>query len=94
MRTDLALDLLKQQAEADPEFAHHLTDQGQDWKVKAETLVGQLAKDSDIRKARVRFPGEPRGETLTSNAGMVTAFGPLLANEFFGPGGENHGRET
>jgi hypothetical protein len=48
VRTDLALDLLKQQAEAGPEFAHHLTDQVQGWKVKAETLVEHLAEDSDV----------------------------------------------
>jgi DGQHR domain-containing protein len=39
VKTDLALDLLKQQAETDPEFAHHLTEQGLDWKVKGETLI-------------------------------------------------------
>jgi hypothetical protein len=93
VRTVMALDLLKQQAEAAREFAHQLTDQGRDWKVKAETLVEQLAKDPDIWEDRVRFPAEFGGETLTSNTGMVTAFRPPPANEFFGPGGENHGCE-
>ena len=84
VKTDLALDLLKQQAETDPEFAHHLTEQGLDWKVKAETLVEELARHSEVWQGRVRFPGEPKGETLISNSGMVTAVKPLLGNEFFG----------
>ncbi|HVA53193.1 MAG TPA: hypothetical protein VNF05_06725, partial [Acidimicrobiales bacterium] len=55
-----------------------------DWKVKAETLVEELARQSEVWQGRIRFPGEPKGETLISNSGMVTAVKPLLGNEFFG----------
>lgn len=84
VRTDLALDLLKQQAETDPEVMTGLIERNEDWKVLAETLVEELARSSAIWRGRVRFPGEPKGETTVTNSGMVTAVKALLSTPYFG----------
>ena len=83
VKTDLALDLLKQQAERDPELMNRLIESSQDWKVRAQALVEELVRTSPVWKGRVRFPGEERDETVISNSGLVTAIRPLLGYEYF-----------
>jgi DGQHR domain-containing protein len=84
VRTDLALDLLKQQAETDPEVMTGLIERSEDWKVRAESLVEQIAHTSPVWKGRLRFPGAEKGDTTITNAGMVTAVKGLLATPYFG----------
>lgn len=84
VRTDLAMDLLKQQADHDPEVMNRLIESGEDWKVKSETLVEVVNNQSNVWKHRVRFPGDPKGETTISNSGLAGTIRPLLATEFFG----------
>jgi DGQHR domain-containing protein len=83
VKTDLALDLLKQQAERDPELMNRLIESSQDWKVRAQSLVEELVRESPVWRNRVRFPGEERDETVISNSGLVTAIRPLLGYEYF-----------
>ena len=61
VRTDLALVLLKQRAEADPRLMEALIERGESWKVKAQTIVEELEKMSPVWRQRIRFPGEPKG---------------------------------
>lgn len=84
VRTDLALDLLKQQAEADPSILEGLIERSEDWKVRGQTLVEKLAQESPIWRGRVRFPGEPRADTTITNSGLVTSLKPLLGAPYFG----------
>jgi len=82
VRTDLALDLLKQRAEADPAVMGALLEKGEDWKVEAQTLAEELAK-TRLWKGRIRFPGEPKAETTIGSAGLVSTLKRVLAMSFF-----------
>jgi DGQHR domain-containing protein len=82
VRTDLALDLLKQQAENDPNVYTALVQKGEDWKVEAQTLTEKLDK-TRLWKHRIRFPGEPKAETTLSSSGMVSSLKQLLGTPFF-----------
>jgi DGQHR domain-containing protein len=82
VRTDLALDLLKQQAEADPVVSDSLLESGQSWKVEGQTLAEELNRTS-LWRGLIRFPGEPKGVTTISSASMVSSLKPLLSNPYF-----------
>lgn len=83
VRTDLALDLLKQQAEADPVISDSLIETGQGWKVKGQTLTEELNRAS-LWRGLIRFPGDPKGVTTIGSASMVSSLKPLLSNPYFG----------
>lgn len=83
VRTDLALDLLKQRAENDPELMAALVEKGEDWKVEAQTITEELSK-TRLWKNRIRFPGEPAGETTIGSAGIAGSIKQPLATPYFG----------
>lgn len=83
VRTDLAYDLLKQQAEADPEVFNALEERGEAWKVRAQAIVEQLVADSPIWQNRVRFSGDPKAATTVGNAGLANSLKQLLSMPFF-----------
>jgi DGQHR domain-containing protein len=83
VRTDLALDLLKQRAENDPELMAALVEKGEDWKVEAQTITEELSK-TRLWKNRIRFPGDPSGETTIGSAGIVSSIKQILATPYFG----------
>lgn len=83
VRTDLALDLLKQRAEGDPNLMASLVEKGEDWKVEGQTITEELAK-SRLWKDRIRFPGDPTGETTIGSAGIVSSLKQVLATPYFG----------
>lgn len=83
VRTDLALDLLKQRAESDPSIMDALLETGESWKVEAQALAEELAK-TPMWHGRIRFPGEPKGATTIGSGGMVGSLQDLLSNHFFG----------
>jgi DGQHR domain-containing protein len=83
VRTDLALDLLKQQAESDPTLMASLIEKGEDWKVEGQTITEAMGR-TRLWKERLRFPGDPKGETLIGSAGMVSSLKQLLATPYFG----------
>ncbi len=83
VRTDLAFDLLKQRAEADPEAMKGIIESGQDWKVTGERLAEALA-DTDVWRDRIRFPGMEKEATTINDSGMVNSIKPLLATPYFG----------
>jgi len=82
VRTDLALDLLKQRAESEPGVMDSLIESGEIWKVRAQALSEELAKLSTWQ-GRIRFPGDPTGETTLRSNGMVASLKPVLATPFF-----------
>lgn len=83
VRTDLALDLLKQRAESDPRVLSSLIAAGEAWKVTAQTIVEQLAT-TPLWRNRVRFPGDEKSGTMVSTAGLVSSLKRLLATPYFG----------
>jgi DGQHR domain-containing protein len=84
VRTDLALDLLKQRAESNPDVMTALIERGQAWKVKSQTVVEELEKVSPVWRGRVRFPGEPQGETTIASTGLVASLRGPLGSPYFG----------
>ena len=48
VRTDLALELLKQLTERDPEMLNALTERGKDWRVHAQQVVRELSESSPV----------------------------------------------
>ena len=84
VRTDLALDLLKQRAESDPQFMNSLIERGEQWKVNAQTIAERLSKESLAWRDRIRFPNCAKGRTTIASSGMVSSLKPLLATPYFG----------
>jgi len=84
VRTDLALDLLKQRAESEPGVLDALIETGETWKVKGQQLVEDLEKTSPLWKGRVRFPGDASAGTVIGSAGLVSSLKPLLVTPYFG----------
>jgi len=84
VRTDLALDLLKQQAENDPDLMASLIDRGEAWKVNAQALAEKLGQDSPIWKDRIRFPGEAKGGSTITSSSMVSSLQGLMRHPYFG----------
>ncbi len=83
VRTDLAFDLLKQQAEADPEAMNGIIESGQDWKVEGERITEALAA-TEVWRDRIRFPGMEKGGTTINNSSMVNSIKPLLGTPYLG----------
>jgi DGQHR domain-containing protein len=83
VRTDLALDLLKQRAENDPNLMASLVEKGEDWKVEGQTIAEELSK-TRLWKDRIRFPGDPQGETTIGSAGIVGSLKQILSTPYFG----------
>jgi DGQHR domain-containing protein len=83
VRTDLALDLLKQQAEANPQLMASLIEKGEDWKVEGQTITEALAQ-TRLWRGRIRFPGDPTAETTIGSAGIVSSLKQLLSTPYFG----------
>ncbi len=83
VRTDLALDLLKQRAESEPGVMDALVETGEAWKVKGQQVVEDLSK-TRLWRGRTRFPGEAKGETTIGSAGLVGSLRPLLNTPYFG----------
>ena len=83
VRTDLALDLLKQRAESDPDIYGALVERGDAWKVAAQTVVEALDKTA-VWQGRIRFSGEPAGATTIASSGMVNSLKQLLSTPYFG----------
>ena len=83
VRTDLAYDLLKQQAENDSDLSESLEERGEKWKVAGQTIVERLGQESVLWRSRIRFPGEPMAATTINNSGMVNSLKQLLASPYF-----------
>lgn len=84
VRTDLALDLLKQRAEASADVMERLTERGEDWKVKAQALVDKLASSSSLWRGLIRLPNEDKGQTVVTSSGLASSLKSLLATPYFG----------
>lgn len=82
VKTDLALDLLKQRAELDGKIMKGLVESGQDWKVRAQGLTEKMADNSDIWRRRIRLANEEKGITVIPSASFVTSLRSFLTNPY------------
>lgn len=82
VKTDLALDLLKQRAELDGTIMRSLVETGQDWKVRAQAIVEKLYFDSDIWGGKIRLANEDKGRTILPSSSFVSSLKPFLKNPF------------
>lgn len=80
VRTDLALDLLKQRAENDPDVLLSLTEKGQDWKIKAQAVVEQLNSKSHIWESRIRMANQEKGDTIIPAASFVSSLKSIFTS--------------
>jgi len=84
VRTDLALQLLRQRAEKDPDVLVALQERGREWQVEAQNLVERLSNESPIWKHRIRLANMEKGETTIPAASMAMSLKPLLQSPYFG----------
>lgn len=85
VRTDLALDLLKQRAESDPNTMSALIERNQEWKVKAQTITEAFARPPNyLWLGKIRFPGNDAGATTLPSSGFVASLRKLLSTPYFG----------
>lgn len=83
VRTDLAFDLLKQQADSDSSLMQSLVERHEEWKVRGQTVVEELAK-TPVWENRIRLPRDPKGRTTISSSGLASSLKGLLNSAFFG----------
>lgn len=67
---------------SDPDVRHALMEKGEDWKVEGQTLAEELEKHR-LWKGRIRFPGEPKRDTVLSSSGVAGSLKQTLATPFF-----------
>lgn len=81
--TDLAMDLLKQRAEADGRLMERLDETGRSWMVKGQGLAERL-NGTGVWKDRIQLASTAKAETTISSSGMINSLRPLLALTYFG----------
>lgn len=82
VKTDLALDLLKQRAHRDGSVMKNLLESGQDWKVAAQEIVERLADHSVIWQRRIRLANEEQGITMIPSSAFVVSLQRFLTTPF------------
>ena len=84
VRTDLALDLLKQRAELDSRVMSGLIERGEEWKVKSQAIVEKLLAESPVWKQRIKLPNQRRNDTTITSSSFVNSLKVLFDSPFFG----------
>jgi DGQHR domain-containing protein len=80
VKTDLALDLLRQRAESDGRVMHELVEKGQTWKIEGQAIVDTLYRDSEIWAGRIQLANQKKGRTIIPAASYVSSLKFLLTN--------------
>lgn len=83
VRTDLAIDLLKQRAEADGKVLTDVIESGNKWKIDGQALVDRLYKLSSVWAGKIRLANEPKGKTIIPAASFVSSLRPLFKSPYF-----------
>ena len=83
VRTDLALDLLKQRAESDSRIMSGLIERGEEWKVKSQAIVENLLDSSPVWRRRIKLPNEKRNDTTIASSSFVSSLKILFDSPFF-----------
>ena len=80
--TDLALDELKTRAKRDDAYRKYLDSVGEGWKVVSQDLTERVAS-REMWRGRIRFPNEPKGNSLINSNSFVTSLRRALEQENF-----------
>ncbi len=80
--TDLALDLLKTRAKKDDAYRKYLVSTGEGWKIIAQELTERVSR-KDAWKNKIRFPNEPKDNTVINSNSFVTSLKRTLGQENF-----------
>lgn len=83
VRTDLALDLLKQRADADGRVMEQAIERGERWKIQGQAITERLNLTSIIWKGKIRLANEDKGQTVIPAASFVNSLKPALSSPFF-----------
>ena len=80
VKTDLALDLLKQRADADGRIRSDAIEKGIDWKIDAQEIVDELYQSSPIWRNRIQLANQAKNDAIITAASFITSLKPLLTN--------------
>jgi len=84
VKTDLALDLLKQRSDADGKIMEDLIKRGQDWKVEAQEIVDSLFAKSPVWKGKIQLANAEKKETIIPAASFINSLkAPLTKSAVF-----------
>ena len=78
VKTDLAFELLRKQADQDAGFAEHIEGTRKGYQVNAQRLVNELRKISPVWKGRIQLPNEPKLSTTIRSGSMVSSLLDVL----------------
>lgn len=78
VRTDLALDLLKQRADQDGRVLEEVIERGQKWRVEGQAIVDELNQQSSIWHGRIRLANADKADSVIPAASFVVSLRPLL----------------
>jgi hypothetical protein len=84
VKTDLALDLLKHQYDADGKVMDQTIREGRKWQVDGQRIVDLLYLSSPIWKSRIQLANEPKADTVIPAASFVNSLRPLVLSSYFG----------
>ncbi|MCY3878377.1 MAG: DGQHR domain-containing protein [Rhodobacteraceae bacterium] len=83
VRTDLALDLLKHQADQDGRVLEEVIQRGQKWRVDGQSIVDALNQNSPIWRRKIRLANADKAESVIPAASFVISLRPLLVGSAF-----------
>lgn len=83
VKTDLALDLLKQRVESDSRTLDAAVERGEVWKVKAQSITEIIDKECRVWSGAIRFPNAPKENTTISSNGFVSSLKRILQSSYF-----------
>ena len=83
VRTDLALDLLKQRSDTDGRILNEIIERGQEWKVDGQGLTESLQTASPVWRGMIRLANAEKASTLIPAASFVSSLRMLLTNSPF-----------
>lgn len=82
IKTDLALEQLKERAISDDAFRKYLDGAGEGWKVVAQDLTDRVGLRK-MWKGRIRFANDPKGRTVIGSNSFVTSLKRAIEQENF-----------
>lgn len=84
VKTDLALDLLKQQYDSDGKVMDDTIRRGRQWQVEGQRIVEELHKHSPIWQGKIQLANEGKGDSIIPAASFVSSLKPALSSTYFG----------
>ena len=88
VKTDLSLRLMKDMVQAEEKqgstrLRDFLSGEQTEWKVLGQDLAEKLNASSPMWRGRVRFHGEPKGQTVIPSTSMVASFQEPAKHSYF-----------